>query len=627
MIVCSKFLSGSPNNFSTLSCAHNTISSTEKMIQNVPLIASLNCEDEVHLLVGSRSLNVTLSRAAGIVASGAYAKIVSPSSAEDAEKLRKRFAGESRVSVIQKPFELQDLATQGRALVLGVVDRVFVNVGQEEALLMQEIYQQCIKLRIPINTSQRPEFSTFSPVSTYTDPAKSGLQIAVTTNGQGCLLANRVKREIVSSLPANISQAVINMGALRDRIINEDNSNLVSSYYLNKDLQDLGYGFDEDNWDSHRLNKLVHEFAMTESEKKLKRTRWLSQIMQYYPLTQLANISIEQLADNYMSDKAQLSPAKPEAIGSTAGSQAGHDTNRDGLRGDEDVSDSVQSSQANRLAEVSVKGRISLVGSGPGSVSMLTVGALHEIKTADLILADKLVPETVLALIPEKTETFIARKFPGNAERAQQELLEKGLAGLQQGKKVVRLKQGDPYIFGRGGEEFLFFSQHGFVPQVLPGLSSALTATVVAKIPATQRDVADQVLICTGTGRKGALPETPEFVESRTTVFLMALHRSELLLEALLKRGWDPEVPAAIIERASCPDQRITRTLLKYVPEVVAEIGSRPPGLLVVGKAIGALVDQRLLEFDDNRKHYIEEGIDGSSEPSINLEELLQACT
>lgn len=107
----------------------------------------------------------------------------------------------------------------------------------------------------------------------------------------------------------------------------------------------------------------------------------------------------------------------------------------------------------------------------------------------------------------------------------------------------------------------------------------------------------------------------------------MALHRSELLLEALLKRGWDPEVPAAIIERASCPDQRITRTLLKYVPEVVAEIGSRPPGLLVVGKAIGALVDQRLLEFDDNRKHYIEEGIDGSSEPSINLEELLQACT
>lgn len=166
--------------------------------------------------------------------------------------------------------------------------------------------------------------------------------------------------------------------------------------------------------------------------------------MQYYPLTQLANISIEQLADNYMSDKAQLSPAKPEAIGSTAGSQAGHDTNRDGLRGDEDVSDSVQSSQANRLAEVSVKGRISLVGSGPGSVSMLTVGALHEIKTADLILADKLVPETVLALIPEKTETFIARKFPGNAERAQQELLEKGLAGLQQGKKSGTTEAGGP---------------------------------------------------------------------------------------------------------------------------------------------------------------------------------------
>ncbi|SCU85447.1 LAFA_0D15698g1_1 [Lachancea sp. 'fantastica'] len=582
----------------------------------VPLIASLNGENEVHLLIGTHSLNVTTSRAAAIVKSGAFATIVGVSKKSDADALRKRFVGESRISVLEQDFQLHHLTTLGRPLVAKVVERVFVNLAQDQALLMQNIYQQCVKLRIPISTSQRPEFSTFSPISTYTDPAKSGLQIAVTTNGQGCLLANRIKREIVSSLPSNISQAVINMGQLRDRIIYEDSNSLISTYYLNKDLQELGYGVDEDSWESHKLNRLVHEFSMSDKEKRLKRTRWLSQVMQYFPLTQLADVSIDQLADNYAdSGKQAASGGKQEQFTTTEGAKSMQDL--DSCQNSLKASTSIASRPAGDLAQRT--GSISLVGSGPGSVSMLTLGALTEIKTADLILADKLVPETVLALIPERTEVFIARKFPGNAERAQQELLEKGLAGLQEGRKVVRLKQGDPYIFGRGGEEFLFFSHHGYVPQVLPGLSSSLTSTVVAKIPATQRDVADQVLICTGTGRKGALPQIPEYVSTRTTVFLMALHRSDVLVDALLQHNWDPEVPAAIIERASCPDQRITRTLLKYVPEVVNEIGSRPPGLLVVGKAVTALIDQEQVSFSVSRKYHIEEGFEGPKELPLDL--------
>lgn len=130
------------------------------MIQNVPLITSLNSEDEVHLLVGTRSLGLTVSRAKAIVDSGAFATIVGITKDSDAENLRKKFAGESRVSVLQRPFALQDLTTLGRPLVAKVVDRVFVNVPQDQALQMQEIYQQCVKLRIPINTSQRPEFSS-----------------------------------------------------------------------------------------------------------------------------------------------------------------------------------------------------------------------------------------------------------------------------------------------------------------------------------------------------------------------------------------------------------------------------------------------------------------------------------
>ncbi|SCU77725.1 LADA_0A01904g1_1 [Lachancea dasiensis] len=584
------------------------------LTDTVPLIASLNSENEVHLLVGTHSLSATIKRARAIIDSGAFATFTGVSCPSDVDSLRKRFAGESRVLILDTAFELQHLMTLGRPLVAKIVDRVFVSLAQDQALLMQEIYQQCAKLRIPINTSQRPEFSTFSPISTFTDPHKSGLQIAVTTNGQGCLLANRIKREIVSNLPAKISQAVINMGNLRDRIINEDNSGLISNYYMNKDLQDLGYGLDEDSWDSQKLNKLVREFSMSENERKLKRTRWLSQIMQYYPLAQLADVSISQLADSYTTSIAD----KSTIHGGPQAQCPQFSSDQQATQG-ETPENVLTASAPLEKARVTTGGAISLVGSGPGSVSMLTCGAFEEIKSADLILADKLVPETVLDLIPERVEVFIARKFPGNAERAQEELLEKGLAGLLEGKKVVRLKQGDPYIFGRGGEEYLFFSKHGYVPKVFPGLSSALTATVVANIPATQRDVADQVLICTGTGRKGALPQIPEYVISRTTIFLMALHRSEVLVDALLKENWDPDAPTAIIERATCSDQRITRTLLKYVPDVVNEIGSRPPGLLVVGKAVVALIDENLSNLNDTNKYLITEGFEGFNEALLGF--------
>merc|ERR1711964_524527 len=149
------------------------------------------------------------------------------------------------------------------------------------------------------------------------------------------------------------------------------------------------------------------------------------------------------------------------------------------------------------------------------------------ILSADVILADKLVPSGVLDLIPRRTPVHIARKFPGNAELAQQELLSLGLAGLQAGKTVLRLKQGDPYIYGRGGEEFEYFRKEGYGDRisVLPGITSALSAPLFAQIPATQRGVSDQVLICTGTGRKGKPSVPPEYVDTRTVVFLMALHR------------------------------------------------------------------------------------------------------
>ncbi|KAH3681275.1 hypothetical protein WICPIJ_007761, partial [Wickerhamomyces pijperi] len=285
--------------------------------------------------------------------------------------------------------------------------------------------------------------------------------------------------------------------------------------------------------------------------------------------------------------------------------------------------ETVATSTSSILTEPSTSqaGTISLVGSGPGSVAHLTLGALQEIQTADLILLDKLVPSQIQSLIPSSVEKFIARKFPGNAEAAQEELLALGLEALQRGKKVVRLKQGDPYIFGRGGEEVEFFqNKHGFKVNVFPGVTSALSAPLTAGIPCTQREVADQVLILTGTGRKGAMPDVPDFVKSRTMVFLMALHRVDKLADALFGKGYSGDIPCCIIERSSCPDQRVTRTNLSHLVECVQEIGSRPPGLLVLGYACEALVQSGLT---DGKNWTVEEGYD-VNEDTIDVVSLLK---
>jgi uroporphyrin-III C-methyltransferase len=362
------------------------------------------------------------------------------------------------------------------------------------------------------------------------------------------------------------------MGSLRRRIQAEDrlhNLEQDDSAVLEDEEESLGQ--------SSTFNSLIRE-ADAEAAKG-RRLRWLSQICEYWPLSRLATISDKDV-DSVLQSYA------------------------------------AESSSAIHLAENGVhiekRGRIILAGSGPGHPDLLTRATYKAIFAADLILADKLVPAGVLDLIPRRTPVHIARKFPGNAEQAQTELLELGLAGLKAGKTVLRLKQGDPYIYGRGGEEFDFFRSEGFSDRisVLPGITSALSAPLFSGIPATQRAVSDQVLICTGTGRKGVPTAPPEYVSSRTVIFLMALHRITGLVEDLTTHGpeiasataedstkevdksrklWPLSTPCAVIERASCPDQRVIRTTLESVAAAIEVEGSRPPGLLVLGAACEAL--------------------------------------
>lgn len=146
------------------------------------------------------------------------------------------------------------------------------------------------------------------------------------------------------------------------------------------------------------------------------------------------------------------------------------------------------------------QGTITLVGAGPGSVDLLTVAAVNAIKTADVIVADRLVSENVLRLA--NGEVIISRKTYGNAEGGQEDIYQSCLKALSRGLHVVRLKGGDPFVFGRGGEEVLWFRHHGFEAKIIPGISSCIAAPVLSRIPLTTRGVADRFLVCTAYGKQ-----------------------------------------------------------------------------------------------------------------------------
>jgi len=428
-----------------------------------------------------------------------------------------------------------------------------------------------------VNVTDAPSLCTFTLLSTHND---GPLQVGVTTSGRGCKLASRVKREIASFLPPKLGSTIQRLGDLRRQIRAEDD---VHRHLHADEIEDE----EEDSGQSADFNQLL-DLQDAEAARQ-RRMRWLSQVCEYWPLGRLACITDEDISNLLSSYKIHSAEMSGLAIANDSHSKR--------------------------------RGSIILAGSGPGSPVLLTAATLNAIRKADVVLADKLVPSAVLDLIPRRTAVHIARKFPGNADTAQDELLELGLQGLSAGKTVLRLKQGDPFLFGRGGEEVLWFRDRGFEPVVLPGITSALSAPLFAGIAVTQRDTSDEVLICTATGKKGKSPQPPEFKQNRTAVFLMALHRLSALIDILTvgppnsdtveddtcaKQLWPVTTPCAIVERASCRDQRVIRSSLQYICTAVEELGSRPPGLIIVGRACEAL--QRLGKHE---KWKVEEGLPG----------------
>jgi uroporphyrin-III C-methyltransferase len=250
------------------------------------------------------------------------------------------------------------------------------------------------------------------------------------------------------------------------------------------------------------------------------------------------------------------------------------------------------SSSSPTSSSASSSPRVTLVGAGPGSPDLLTLAAHNALRAADVVICDKIASPALKALVPPHAEYREADKIPGKADAAQDEVNAWGVEALRAGKRVVRLKVGDPYLYGRGGEEVLFYRRHGFTAAVLPGVTSALVAPLAAGIPVTHRGYANQLLITTGQGRGGSVPDLPPYDSNRTLVMLMGVGRIPTLREDLVGgKGYPDDTPVAIIERSTHEDERVTRTTLARVKEDAAAAGVQSPAVLVLGNVVNALLE------------------------------------
>lgn len=232
------------------------------------------------------------------------------------------------------------------------------------------------------------------------------------------------------------------------------------------------------------------------------------------------------------------------------------------------------------MSEASFDGLVSLVGAGPGDPELLTVRAARRLATAEVVVHDALVGSGVLELVPAGAELIDVGKRPGRA--TPQELISALLVELgRQGRRVVRLKGGDPFLFGRGGEEAMALAAAGVPFEVVPGVSAALAAPAVAGIPVTHRGVAASVAVVTGHRRDGE-PEPNWAGLARsvdTLVVLMGVSERGRIAAALQAGGLSGSTPAAAVRSATTKDQVCWRGRL----DELADASVRSPAVLVIG--------------------------------------------
>lgn len=243
-------------------------------------------------------------------------------------------------------------------------------------------------------------------------------------------------------------------------------------------------------------------------------------------------------------------------------------------------------------------GKVYIVGAGPGGIDLLTKRAEKVIMEADVILYDELIGDDIKDLL-KKTKAILidVGKRAGKHKKTQDEINKLLVEYAKQGKKVVRLKGGDPFIFGRGGEEAEFLAEHGIPFEVVPGITSAIAVPAYAGIPITHRAFDPAVVFITGREARERLNWEALAKLNATIVVLMGLSTLDKIVNKLIEHGKDPNTPVAVIERGCTRDQRVVVSNLANIVDVVRANDIRGPAIIVIGEVVK--LREKLIKFLD----------------------------
>jgi uroporphyrin-III C-methyltransferase len=235
-------------------------------------------------------------------------------------------------------------------------------------------------------------------------------------------------------------------------------------------------------------------------------------------------------------------------------------------------------------------GKVYIVGAGPGDHKLITLKAVEAIKSADVVLYDRLVSKGILSMIPKNTKKIYVGRDVGDDYKHQASTNDLMLKFAKTKRNVIRLKGGDPFIFGRGGEEAEFLKAHKIKYEIIPGITSSIGSAEYSGIPLTHRDYSSSVVFVTGHEDAKKTKESVKWQKLAksvdTIVIMMGLARLEKICKNLISGGLDKKTPVAVIQNGTTPKHKMIKGDLSNISQKVVQAKIKPPSIIIIGKVV-----------------------------------------